>query len=143
MKASEMGHSYLNKPQPVRRDKLIDPTYQDPIDKLIKELESIPGLTIDQVGSWLWVSGTDPADKKTQKKLKKLGLRWCRNKARWYLAGEECKGNGKRRPSWSRITATYGLFNKRDDSDATSAATARVRNQFNTAPAQDRAGVPF
>lgn len=74
------------------------------IDKLIK----LQGLTIELVGSWLWIGGNTKENKDA---LKAAGCRWSKNKGLWYWHHEQPgkkwrKGN----TTMNEIRAKYGSY---------------------------------
>jgi len=69
-------------------------------------LESFPTLNVQITGSWIWVSGDT---KPYRAELKDHGLRWSRNKEKWYLKGAACAKYGKKGASWDYIVSKYGL----------------------------------
>ena len=71
------------------------------IDQLIK----YENITIEVCGLWLWVSGETKAIKE---ELKKLGLKFSKNKVAWYYAGTTVKRNYKHSWNMDRIRYTYG-----------------------------------
>lgn len=73
------------------------------IARVMEKLQTIQNLNIEQIGTWLWVSG----DTKPHKALfKKLGLCWASKKQRWYLAGLPPKSN--KHPGLMKLRLYYG-----------------------------------
>lgn len=56
--------------------------YMDIIDKLIH----MDGVTVEQCGSWLWLSGNTYIHRN---ELKEAGCRWSSSKKRWYWRSPE------------------------------------------------------
>ena len=53
-----------------------------------------PQWDLEMTGSWLWIHGTEKADKEGRELLKSLGCRWSPNKECWYLKGQDCVSHG-------------------------------------------------
>lgn len=77
-------------------------TFKDIINELIKH-----DITIDIVGSWLWVYGQGTFNIKDT--LKKIGFRWSKSKKKWYFF-EGIKETKKKRgrKSYKEIINEYG-----------------------------------
>ena len=67
---------------------------------LVGELMSIEGVVVEQIGTWLWVSGTTLKDDKDKReRVKEFGFYFSKKNAAWYKAPE---GTSRRRSSgWS------------------------------------------
>jgi hypothetical protein len=79
--------------------------------KALISIISLPGINIELVGKWIWVSGfTFPI----KAELKSAGFEWAPKKKMWYYAGVESAGRGK--SSIEEIRAKYGSekINKKD-----------------------------
>lgn len=72
---------------------------------IVDELIKYENITIEVCGLWLWVSGETKAIKE---ELKKLGLKFSKNKAAWYYAGTATKKHYKHSWSMNEIRNTYG-----------------------------------
>ena len=99
--------------------KLLNAIYTDLIEhkiyfsndfKIDIELEKIIGLilhfeniTIELVGSWVWVSGDT---KEIKEKLKELGFKWASKKKMWFYG--EMKGRNPQEKSMEEIKSKYG-----------------------------------
>lgn len=70
--------------------------------EIINDLLKYP-VTVDVVGSWLWVTGETFIIKD---KLKSHGFKWASKKKAWYLAGSESKGRGNQ--TLEQIKSIYG-----------------------------------
>lgn len=71
---------------------------------LINKLLHVPGLVIEILGSFVWISGNTKENKEL---IKSLGFKWSKNKEAWYLAP---KGYHKKsRSDWSldEIRSTF------------------------------------
>ena len=72
----------------------------------LRVLLSIPGIDIDLVGRWLWISGDT---RSVKDRLKAAGCRWSADKGLWYWRPAEdarrWRGNGG---SFADICNTYG-----------------------------------
>ena len=66
---------------------------------------SFPSLSIKLAGSWVWVDGDT---KSLKDRLKEHGLKWSKNKEKWYLKGEPCARYGRKGADWSYIAFKYG-----------------------------------
>lgn len=68
------------------------------------EIMNIPGIVIEVVGKWLWISGnTYPV----KDQIKAAGLKFASQKKMWYFAGTEHAGKGKPL-DMDEIRAKYG-----------------------------------
>ena len=85
------------------KDIELDKQYMDIINQLIK----FDGLTIEVVGSWIWLSGnTYPA----KDVIKGLGFKWASKKKMWYLSPEDHpKRRGGKELSMDEIKSKYGV----------------------------------
>ncbi|MDC0933099.1 hypothetical protein OAR97_04555 [Arcobacteraceae bacterium] len=73
------------------------------LEKIISQILHFEDITIEVVGSWIWLSGDTKAIKET---LKMLSFRWARVKKMWYY-GEKVKNGGKTK-SMDDIKSKYG-----------------------------------
>ncbi len=73
------------------------------LEKIISQILHYENVTIEVVGSWIWVSGETKAIKD---KLKELGFRWARVKKMWCY-GEKIR-NGGNTKSMDDIKSKYG-----------------------------------
>lgn len=75
--------------------------FRNIIEKLLKF-----DITIDLVGSWIWVTGNTYTAKET---LKELGFKWASKKKAWYWhSAEETGGHRKSKLSLDEIKSKYG-----------------------------------
>lgn len=77
--------------------------------KIIDELIKYENITVDIVGSWVWVHGKGTFTIKDE--LKKLGFTWSKHRKKWYYAdGLSKTGKRKRgKGSYQQITDKYGI----------------------------------
>lgn len=75
--------------------------FADVISKII----GLDGLTIELVGSWLWVSGDTYTHKAT---LKDLGFKWAGKKKAWYLHFEPFNKKRGSKMTLEQIKNKYG-----------------------------------
>lgn len=72
--------------------------------KVIEQLINLPGVIIEVVGNWIWVTGnTFPV----KKQLKDAGLFFAPKKVAWYYRAEEYKTKGGKK-SLDEIREKYG-----------------------------------
>jgi hypothetical protein len=83
-----------------------DAAKESALVETLRVLLSLPGIDIDLVGRWLWISGETRAVKD---QLKAAGCRWSAEKGLWYWRPAEdarrWRGNGG---SFEDICNTYG-----------------------------------
>jgi hypothetical protein len=72
--------------------------------KVIEQIISLPGITIEVVGMWIWVTGET---KPVRYQLKDAGLFYASKTQAWYYRAEEHKTNGSKK-SLDEIRAKYG-----------------------------------
>ena len=75
-------------------------TYKDIINQIIQY-----NVTIEIVGSWIWVSGSTYPIKED---LKKLGFKWSKNKKAWYFTSQPYKKRSKKQTTMNDIKQFYG-----------------------------------
>jgi hypothetical protein len=72
---------------------------------MVEKLMKVQGIIIEICGSWLWVSGnTFPV----HEQLKEFGLKYSRNKKRWYFSPYMTGGKRKGRYTMNKIRETFG-----------------------------------
>ena len=72
--------------------------------RVIEQIIPLPGIKIEIVGDWIWVTGnTYPV----KKQLKEAGLFFASKKVAWYYRAEEYKTTGSKK-SLEEIRAKYG-----------------------------------
>ena len=72
---------------------------------MINKIKTIPGIKIEVIGSWLWVSG-NTYDYKTI--LRDLKMKFSGNKKAWYYHEDVYRKRGKRKFSMNDIRALHG-----------------------------------
>ena len=73
------------------------------LEKVISLILHFENITIELVGSWIWVSGDT---KEIKEKLKELGFKWASKKMMWYYG--EMKSKKPTPKSIDEIKAKYG-----------------------------------
>lgn len=79
---------------------------QELMDKIV-QLKQIEGITIDLMGSWLWIGGDT---KPNREALKAAGCRWAPKKGLWYWHTVKETTHYKRRKTYTikEIEDKYG-----------------------------------
>jgi hypothetical protein len=73
------------------------------LEKIISQILHFENITIELVGSWIWVSGDT---KNIKDKLKELGFKWASKKKMWYYG--EMKSINPNPKSMDEIKSKYG-----------------------------------
>jgi len=73
------------------------------LEKIISLILHFENITIELVGSWIWVSGDT---KEIKDKLKELGFKWASKKKMWFYG--EMKGRNPQEKSMEEIKNKYG-----------------------------------
>ena len=73
------------------------------LEKVISLILHFENITIELVGSWVWVSGDT---KEIKEKLKELGFKWASKKKMWFYG--EMKGRNPNEKSMEEIKSKYG-----------------------------------
>jgi len=73
------------------------------LEKIISQILHCENITIELIGSWIWVSGET---KEIKEKLKELGFKWARKKKMWYYG--EMKSKNPNPKSIDEIKSKYG-----------------------------------
>jgi len=73
------------------------------LEKIISKILHFENITIEVVGSWIWVSGDTINIKET---LKELGFKWAKQKKMWYFG--ESKKRCTKPKSMDYIKSKYG-----------------------------------
>lgn len=83
-----------------------DRKIQEHIESIIDKIKDIPGIDAEICGRWLWVSGST---KEHANMLKSAGLRWARQKQKWYWRPADARRKRGGKP-WhmQKIRETYG-----------------------------------
>lgn len=74
------------------------------LEKIISQILHFENITIEVIGSWIWVSGNTRTIKE---KLKELNFKWANQKKMWYYG--EMKGKNTNPKSIKEIKAKYGV----------------------------------
>ena len=82
------------------------------LEKIISQILHFQNITIELVGSWIWLSGDT---KEIKDKLKELGFKWASKKKMWYYG--EMKGKSHGEKSIDEIKDKYGskTFKKKEN----------------------------
>lgn len=78
------------------------------IMKVYNAIKHLPGINIELVGCWLWVSGDTKAVKDS---LKNAGFRWNRKRSKWSWHGGTYHKRSKRHANFNHLRAMYGATN--------------------------------
>lgn len=89
------------------------------IQNMINKLKTIPGLKLEIIGSWLWVSGNTFDHKKI---LRSLKLKFSGNKKSWYYHEGSYNKKGKKQFSMDDIRDIHGSENIKNDNSQSIAA---------------------
>ena len=73
------------------------------LEKIISQILHFENITIELVGSWIWLSGDT---KEIKDKLKELGFKWASKKRMWYFG--EMKSKNPTPKSMEEIKSKYG-----------------------------------
>ena len=73
------------------------------LEKIISLILHFENITIELVGSWVWVSGDT---KEIKEKLKEIGFKWASKKMMWFYG--EMKGRNPQEKSMEEIKSKYG-----------------------------------
>ena len=73
------------------------------LEKIISLILHFENITIELVGSWVWVSGNT---REIKEKLKEIGFKWASKKKMWYYG--EMKAKNPNPKSLDEIKAKYG-----------------------------------
>lgn len=73
------------------------------LEKIISLILHFENITIELIGSWIWVSGDT---KEIKEKLKELGFKWARKKKMWYYGEKKVYNKGKTK-SLDEIKSKY------------------------------------
>ena len=80
------------------------------LEKIISQILHFENITIELVGSWIWLSGDT---KEIKDKLKELGFKWASKKRMWFYG--EMKGRNPQEKSIDEIKAKYGSETLKSD----------------------------
>ena len=73
------------------------------LEKIISLILHFENITIELVGSWVWVSGDT---REIKDKLKEIGFKWASKKKMWFYG--EMKGRNPQEKSMEEIKSKYG-----------------------------------
>lgn len=73
---------------------------------IVNELLKMPGITIEIIGCFIWVSGNTKANKEG---LKKLGFRWHKEKMNWYKPAPGYKKRNKKKYTMEEVRNMFGV----------------------------------
>lgn len=73
------------------------------LEKVISQILHYENITIEVVGSWIWLTGDT---KIIKDKLKDLNFKWASKKKMWYYG--EMKGRNPKQKSMNEIKSKYG-----------------------------------
>ena len=73
------------------------------LEKIISQILHFEDITIELIGSWIWISGNTKEVKET---LKELNFKWASKKKMWYYG--EMKGRNLKQKSMNEIKGKYG-----------------------------------
>ncbi|PUE64796.1 hypothetical protein [Arcobacter lacus] len=73
------------------------------LEKIISLILHFENITIELIGSWIWVSGDT---KEIKEKLKEIGFKWASKKKMWYYG--EMKAKNPNPKSMEEIKTKYG-----------------------------------
>jgi hypothetical protein len=80
-----------------------DTKFDIELEKIISQILHYENITIEVIGSWIWLSGDT---KPIKDKLKELSFKWASKKKQWYYG--EMKGKNLKPKSMSEIKSKYG-----------------------------------
>jgi len=80
-----------------------DAKFDIELEKIISQILHYEDITIEVVGSWIWLSGNT---KVIKERLKELNFKWASKKKMWYYG--EMKGKNIKPKSMSEIKSKYG-----------------------------------
>lgn len=78
--------------------------YRMAIEKII----NLPGLIIEVVGAWIWVTGTTREHRDVLKDPEGGRFMWASKKEAWYFRTEEYKSTNRSKMSLDQIRTRYG-----------------------------------
>lgn len=93
------------------------------IREIIMQLAKFRDITIEIIGTWIWISDCYPY----RKELKELGFRWAREKKRWYLHFDDYYKFGSKPASMSYIREKYGSVEVRFKTEKEEKENRRIK----------------
>lgn len=73
--------------------------------EVLQKIISFSGITIDLVGTWIWLDGNTYPYKDA---LKEIGFKWSGQRKKWYWNNGEYRKHGNRKLSYTDIQNYYG-----------------------------------
>jgi len=80
-----------------------DTKFDIELEKIISQILHYENITIEVIGSWIWLSGNT---KSIKDKLKELNFKWASKKKMWYYG--DMKSKNPRPKSMDEIKGKYG-----------------------------------
>jgi hypothetical protein len=77
----------------------------DEYPSIVQKIIHLPGINIELVGNWIWVTG---ATYPVRDALKAAGMRWSKGKTAWYWHPDGYKHHGRRVYDLDDIRAMHG-----------------------------------
>ena len=111
--------------------KTYEHTVSEELKVKINEIIFLPNVTVEVIGSWIWVTGSTYLVKD---QLKKAGFSFSHNKMAWYWhCGEYHKNNGKNL-NMEDIRQMWGstLIEQDDDNNSNSKQSKKLHNEKNS-----------
>lgn len=84
----------------------------DDLVDILNQVVSCPGLEIEIIGRWIWISGDT---KPVKEKLKSIGFRWAPKKTAWYWHKGAFRKQSKKRFQMDDLRDIYGSVKVDDD----------------------------
>lgn len=83
-----------------------DGDYSEELSEALKCVQGLENVTIEVVGSWVWISGDTYPHRKI---IKDCGFLWASKKKMWYYRPEGSKTRSKGDKSYDEIKDKYGF----------------------------------
>ena len=105
-KFQEMNNEYDKLLESLKSNKKANTKDNDNFKDIINELIKYNELTIEIIGSWLWVSGnTYPL----RDIIKKLGMLWSKGRKKWYYTADTIGANTHyKKKTYDELKNSYG-----------------------------------
>jgi len=84
---------------------------QDLIEKVQDALKACAGyewVTVDVIGSWVWIDGTRREDKELQAALKEIKFTWHSKRQKWYYRKQAYRSRYNKNMSYEDLKNVYG-----------------------------------
>ena len=85
-----------------------DTPLTEQLQAVFDKFKRFPGLKVELCGTWLWVGGET---KRYKTELKEAGLKWSRNKVKWYWSPPGYRKMNKKKFSMDQIRYSFGSMN--------------------------------